>query len=228
MPPQDDLYEVLDTYMPSLQEGDVLLITSKVLGIHQGRCIPVGDITDKDELIRAEAESYIDRDMAAKYPIMLTIKHHTLIASAGIDESNANDHYVLWPEHIQQTAQEIWSHLRKTRGVKNLGIIITDSHSLPLRWGVLGVAIGFFGFEPLVDLRGKQDIFGRPLSMTQQNIPDAIAAFGVMLMGEANECTPLLLVRSLKIQFTEKDMSDTFWIEPKDDMFKPLLDVFKK
>lgn len=228
VPPQDDLYDVLDTYLPPLEEGDVLLITSKVLGIHQGRCIPISEVSDKDELIRREAEKYTERDPAAKYPVMLTIKHHTLIASAGIDESNANGYYILWPEHIQQAAQDIWNHIRGTRGIKNLGIIITDSHSLPLRWGVLGVAIGYFGFEPLVDLRGKQDIFGRPLAMTQQNISDAIAAFGVMLMGEADECTPLLLVRGLGLRFIDTDTSDAFWIEPKDDMFKPLLDVFNK
>ena len=229
LPPKDDLYQVLDEYLPELQEGDVLLVTSKVLGIHQGRCIPIKDVSDKDKLIRQEAEQYIERDMAAQYPIMLTIKHHTLIASAGIDESNANDHYVLWPENIQQTAKELWEYVRAIRKIKNLGIIITDSHSLPLRWGVLGVSIGYFGFEATTDLRGKPDIFGRKLTMTRQNIPDAIAAFGVLLMGESNECTPLLLARGLPLlQFTDVDSSNPFWIEPKDDMYKQMLSVFKK
>src|SRR5205814_1858990 len=113
--------------------------------------------------------------------------HHTLIASAGIDESNGNGYYILWPEQIQQVAKEIWEHVRKTKNIQNLGVIITDSHSLPLRWGVLGVAIGFFGFMPLTDLRGKMDIFGRSLIMTRQNIPDAIAGAGVYFMGEGDE-----------------------------------------
>ena len=228
LPPKDDLYEVLDAYLPSLEEGDVLLITSKVVAIHQGRCISIQDVQDKDALIREEAEKYLERDMAAQYPIMLTLKHHTLIASAGIDESNANGHYVLWPQHIQQTAQKLWSYIRQIRKVKNLGIIITDSHSLPLRWGVLGVAIGYFGFHPTIDLRGRPDIFGRPLTMTRQNVPDAIAALGVMLMGEANECTPLLLARGLTIGFTDTDSKEPFWVEPKDDMYQRLLAVFEK
>src|SRR5579859_7195813 len=134
LPPRDDLYEVLDTYLPPLKEGDVLLVTSKVVAIHQGRCIPVGDVPNKDELIRHEAEQYLERDHAAKYPVMLTIKHHTLVASAGIDESNANGHYILWPKNIQQTARDLWRYVRKVRKVKKLGIIITDSRSLPLRW----------------------------------------------------------------------------------------------
>jgi dihydrofolate synthase / folylpolyglutamate synthase len=229
LPPKDDLYEVLGTHLPPLEEDDVLLVTSKVVAIHQGRCIPKGDVPDKDALMRSEAESYIERDMTALYPIMLTIKHHTLIASAGIDESNANGHYILWPEHIQQTAQEIWQHVRKIRNITNLGVIITDSHSLPLRWGVLGVAIGFFGFEPTTDLRGKSDIFGRVLTMTRQNIPDAIAGLGVLMMGEANECTPMLVARGLDfVTYTDKDRSEEFWVDQKDDMFGKLLDVFEK
>lgn len=228
LPPKDDLYEVLEKYLPPLKEGDVLLITSKVVGIHQGRCIPLSEVPDKDELIRQEAEKYLERDFTARYPVMLTIKHHTLVAAAGIDESNGNGYYVLWTENIQKTAEEIWNHVRKVRQIKNLGIIITDSHSLPLRWGVLGVAIGYFGFHPTKDLRGTFDIFGRKLTMTRQNIPDALAAFGVMLMGESNECTPLLLVRGIKLEFTSRDSSEPFWIEPKDDMYRQMLAVFEK
>lgn len=229
LPPKDDLYQVLSESLPPLQEGDVLLITSKVVGIHQGRCMPIKDAPNKDVLIKQEAEQYLERDTNALYPIMLTIKHHTLIASAGIDESNSNGHYIFWPDNIQQTAKELWEYVRTIRNIKNLGIIITDSHSLPLRWGVLGVSIGYFGFEPTTDLCGKPDIFGRPLTMTRQNIPDALAAFGVLLMGESSECTPLLLARGIPLlKFTEADTSKDFWVEPKDDMFKPLLDVFKK
>lgn len=228
IPPKDDLYEVLNTSLPPLEEGDVLLITSKVVAIHQGRCVPHDQVADKDALIRHEAEKYLERNQTAVYPIMLTIKHHTLIASAGIDESNANGYYVLWPERIQETAQELWAYIRKARGIKNLGVIITDSHSVPLRWGVLGISIGFFGFEPTIDLRGRQDLFGRKLTMTRQNVPDALAAFGVFLMGEANESTPLPLVRGFTLSFTDKEASQPFWVEPKDDMYHALLAVFDR
>ena len=160
---------------------------------------------------------------------MLTVKHHTVIASAGIDESNGNGYYVLWPTNIQSTARELWNYVRTIRNVKELGIIITDSHSLPLRWGVLGVTIGFFGFEPTTDLRGKPDIFGRPLAMTRQNVPDAIAGLGVLMMGEAAESTPFLVARGLDfVTYTDTDKSEDFWVEQKDDMFGKLLDVFKK
>jgi dihydrofolate synthase / folylpolyglutamate synthase len=228
LPPKDDLFQVLDESLTDVQEGDIILVTSKVLAIHQGRCIPMSDVPDKDVLIRKEAEKYLERDRTAKYPIMLTLKHHTLIASAGIDESNANGHYIMWPDNIQQSAQELWNYIRAKHNIKNLGIIITDSHSLPLRWGVLGVAIGYFGFEPMIDLRGRLDIFGRPLAMTMQNVPDAIAAFGVLLMGESDECTPLLVARGMRVSFIEKDTSNKFWVEPKDDMYGQLLAIFDK
>ena len=120
LPPKDDLFSVFDEYLPPLKEGDILLVTSKVLGIHQGRCIPISEVSDKYALMRKEAEKYLEPDYSAKYPIMLTLKHHTLIASAGIDESNANGYYVFWPENIQQTAREIWEYVRKVRGVEKL------------------------------------------------------------------------------------------------------------
>lgn len=220
---------MFDTYLPKLQEGDIVLITSKVVAIHQGRCILVSEVPDKDTLVRREAEKYLERDRTAKYPVMLTIKHHTLIASAGIDESNANGYYILWPEHIQRTAKEIWEYICHKHNIGKLGVIITDSRSLPLRWGVLGVAIGFWGFEPTIDLLGKEDIFGRKLTMTRQNIPDAIAALGVYLMGESNESTPLLLVREFpNIVYTGRDVSEQFWVEPKDDMYQEMLKTFNK
>ncbi len=228
LPPKDDLYEVFDESLPKLKEGDVVLVTSKVVAIHQGRCIPVSAVPNKDDLIKKEAESYIERDKTIKYPVMFTIKHHTLIASAGIDESNGNGYYILWPEHIDEAAKEIWSYLRKAHNVKKLGIIITDSHILPLRWGVTGISIGHYGFEPSVDRRGEKDVFGRKLTMTWQNIPDSIAAFGVMLMGEGGECTPLLVARGLPLTFTSRQTSQKFWADPREDIYKPLLNKFKK
>jgi len=226
LPPKDDLFAVLDESLKDVQEGDIILITSKVLAIHQSRCIPVTEVTDKDALIKHEAELYIDRSRVPGAHAVLTLKHHTLIASAGIDESNANGHFILWPEHIDESTRELWEYIRAKHKVKNLGVILTDSHTIPLRWGVLGISLSHCGFMPLVDLRGQKDLFGRALTMTRQNIPDALAALGVLLMGEGNESTPLLMVRGYQATFTEEDTAAMLRVAPEEDLYKPLLDAF--
>ncbi|HUD02737.1 MAG TPA: coenzyme F420-0:L-glutamate ligase [Candidatus Paceibacterota bacterium] len=226
-PPKDDLFAVFDESLVDVQEGDIVLVTSKVLAIHQGRCVPIADVASKDELIKQEAEKYIDRSRVPGNYAVLTLKHHTLIASAGIDESNANGHYILWPENIDEATKEICRYLRKKHNVKNLGVILTDSHTIPMRWGVLGISISHYGFEPLADLRGTHDLFGRALTITRQNIPDALAAFGVLLMGEGSESTPILVARGYPATFTEEPTMQKLVVDPSQDIYKPLLDAFE-
>jgi len=229
-PPKDDLYGVMDAAMPKLREGDIVLITSKVVSIHQGRCIPVVDVSDKNELIIKEAEAYIPvAKISNPWGVILTIKQHTLIPTSGIDESNANGHYVLWPRKINETAHEIGQYLKKKHRVKKLGVIITDSHTVPMRWGVVGVSIGFWGFNPLKDYRGAKDLFGRKLKFTQANIPDALSALSVMLMGEGNERVPIVIARDVPgIRFSSRNFYRDFVIDPKLDLYAPLLKVFKR
>ena len=161
LPPKDNIYELLDTFLAELSEGDILLVTSKILAIHQGRCVKITDTLDKDALIMQEAEKHIPRARVPQEHVILTIKQNTLIPSAGIDESNANGFYVLWPVNSNEAAREIWEYARKKWRIAKLAVIITDSHTIPLRYGVLGISIGFFGLRPLKDYRGTLDIFGR-------------------------------------------------------------------
>ena len=89
---------------------------------------------------------------------IITIKGHTLIANAGIDESNANGYYILWPKRPSALAKEIRAYLKKKYKIKNLAVVVTDSHIIPLRHGTTGISIGFYGMEPLYDYRGMPDI----------------------------------------------------------------------
>jgi F420-0:gamma-glutamyl ligase len=79
-------------------------------------------------------------------------------------------------------------------GITNLGIILTDSHWTPLRRGTTGISVGLYGFQALLDYRGRPHIFGRPLVATHANRADAMAAAAVGLMGEAAECVPAAIV----------------------------------
>lgn len=228
-PPKDDIYKVMDEYLPALKEGDVLLITSKVLGIHQGRCVKTGEVKNKDELIKKEADVFIPREECPRGYVVLTVKGSTLIPSAGIDESNADGHYVLWPKEVNKLAKEICGYLKKKFAIKKLAVIITDSHVIPLRRGLMGISIGFYGLCPLKDYRGKKDIFGRVLKISQSNIVDALASMGVLLMGEGNEQTPMVIVRGAEfVDFTERETHRDAFIPIEEDIFEPLLRIFYK
>lgn len=228
-PPQDSLYPVLDESLPALAEGDLVLITSKALAIHQGRCVPIDSVKNKDRLIAHEAEAMIPRSRVPGQVATITLKGSTLIPAAGIDESNGDGYYVLWPENIQNLLKEIWSRLRKKNAIRNLGVIATDSHTTPLRYGVIGISIGAFGVIPLADYRRRPDIFGRALKFTQANIIDSLAATGVLLMGESNEQCPLLIIRNVPgVRFSPRNHWNDLIIPPDQDIYRPLLDRFKR
>src|SRR3990167_3939436 len=105
-PPKDSLWDLLDEHIAKIKDGDIVLITSKILGIHQGRCIPLSSKVDKETLVRQEADEMISERSPTHAPFQITIKHNTLIASAGIDESNASEHYVLWPRNTNRLLRE--------------------------------------------------------------------------------------------------------------------------
>jgi len=228
VPPQDDLYKLLDEFLPELKEKEVVFVTSKIVAIHQGRCIPVSEVKDKDDLIKQEADYYIPRADSPNNYVVLTIKDHTLIPSAGIDESNANKHYILWPKEINKTATDIKNYLQNKFNIKNLGIIITDSRCTPFRYGVVGVAIGYSGIKPLKNYVGSSDIFGRQLKVSKVNIIDSLAATAVLCMGEGAEQTPLALASELEslVEFTNEDMTEEIFIPKEEDIYYPLLKDF--
>jgi F420-0:gamma-glutamyl ligase len=229
LPPQDDLFELMDQHLPKLKEGDILFITSKILGMHQGRTVKIQKPNDKFQIIKQEADFSLPKHKVGGHGFMLTIKDHTLIPSAGIDESNGNGYHILWPQNTQKLLREIWKYLSKKHHIKNLGIVATDSHTIPLRWGTQGISIGFYGFKPLVDYRGQKDIFGRLLKYTQSNVVDSLTATAVLLMGEGKEKTPMLIARGLNfVKFTTKDLYKTLVINPKHDIYAPLLKPFRR
>ena len=229
LPPKDDLLEVLDQSIEQLEENSILALSSKVVSIWQGRCIKMSEYPNKDELIREEADLYLPRDFAPNGWVMHTIKDGQLIPTAGIDLSNANGYYILWPKDPMQAAKEIRNYLKKKFNLKNIGVIITDSHSVPLHRGVVGIALGFAGFVPIKDYRGKKDIFGREFRVEMANLADMLSCGAVLVMGEGPEQTPLACVSDiLFIKFSEnykeEETSDSSFIVPIDeDLFGPFI-----
>lgn len=138
--PKECLEEILGLYVPVLQEKDILVITSKIVSLCQGRIVDKEKIS-KPDLIKQEAEAVL-QTQAHPYHLYLTLKEGILIPSAGIDESNGDDMYILYPENIQHIAIYIWQYLLKKHTIQSLGIVITDSHTTILRRGVTGIALG--------------------------------------------------------------------------------------
>ena len=225
-PPKDEIWDILDNL--KIRDGDIVFITSKILAIHQGRCVPCR-AEDKEELIRRESSHHLPYVTRGGFRCNLTITDNILIANAGIDESNADNHYILWPKNVDELCREIRAHLCKKNNIKNLGVISTDSHTTPLRWGVMGITTGLSGIEPLRDLRGTPDIFGRKTQIARVNIIDALSAMAVLMMGECAEQTPIVILRGYgDIVFNPLADMSSFKIAPEDDLFEPILRTITK
>ncbi|MDR1267868.1 MAG: coenzyme F420-0:L-glutamate ligase [Holosporales bacterium] len=207
--PNEDLLALVDRYVPPLEEGDVVALTSKVVALCQGRVLPEGSAPDKAALVREESEWFLEEDLSLPESIAITIKEGILIASAGIDTSNGHGNYILWPKNPHQAAAAVWEHLRARDGLERLGVLLTDSQTRPLRWGVVGVGIAWCGFSPLWDCRGAQDIWGRPLQFTKINVLDGLAASAVLSMGESAEQTPIAVLREAPyVRFSDTPPTD--------------------
>ena len=151
----------------------------------------------------------------------------------GIDESNGNGYYILWPKDPQKTANEARKYLARKFGLKKVGVIITDSKITPLRWGVTGSAIVHSGFAPLNNYIGDKDIFGRELKFTKTNIMDGLGAAAVMIIGEGNEQTPLAVIEDVPfVRFqqrnpTRKELAEVRITMMEDDLYRPILTSVK-
>jgi len=220
------LFELLDEYVTEMEERSVLAITSKVVSLCEGAVVPVGSI-DKAELIKREADRYVEMPLN-EYGIIFTVVGNTLMPNAGIDESNAGDVYVLWPRDPQATANEVRAYLAKRFGLEQVGVVITDSTTRPLRWGVGGVAIAHSGFKEINDYRGKDDLFGRELKVSTAAVAEGLASAATLVMGEGAECTPLAMLSELPfVEFQPRDPSqrelEALKISVENDVYGPLL-----
>lgn len=229
LPPKDDLLGVIKESLPRLEEKTIVAVTSKVVSIWQGRCIPREQFSDKDKLVAKEADWYLPREAVPGRRAMLTLKHNVLVPTAGVDESNGNGYYILWPRDTRGMARTLYQWVRQTYRAKHCGIIITDSHSVPLRRGTIGLSLAHYGFLPLKDYRGTRDLFGRKLVVTQANVVDSLAAAAVLAMGEGDEGTPLALISDIPFvafssgaRMSRKPFSSLI-VDRKEDLYAPLL-----
>lgn len=220
------LTALLDTALSQFAEKSILVITSKIVALCEGTVADPQQIS-RDDLIRRESQYFISPEKS-QYGYHFTVTNNTLIASAGIDESNAGGVMVLWPRDAQKTANDVRAYLKKRFSLTHVGVLIVDSTNQPLRRGTYGISLAHSGFKELHDYRGRADLFGRPLRMTVSNVSSGLAAAAVVTMGEGDESTPLAVVADVPfVEFVATDPTDAELAELRiamnDDLFAPLI-----
>jgi len=210
----EELFAFVSSHVPKLNDGSILVVTSKIVALAEGR---IADLKDKDRIIKQESTWAVK----TKY-VWLTEKDGMILANAGVDASNAGGKLILLPKDSFKTADNLRKQLLKYYKIKNLGVVITDSRIMPLRAGVVGVALGYAGFKGLRDYRGKKDISGRKLKFTQTDVADSLATAAILVMGEGSERRPLAVITHAPVQFTARVNKKELLIPLKDDMYAPL------
>jgi len=192
------------------QADDVLVVAQKIVSKAEGRLVYLPDVTPspradelatitrKDprlvELILRESD-----DVLRARPGLLVVEHRLgfVCANAGVDQSNvrgSDEWALLLPADPDASARRLRAAIAAATGVRP-AVIIGDSHGRAWRFGTVGVAIGVAGLHPLADLRGQPDLTGRVLQHTEVGVADELAAAAGLLMGQAGEGTPAVLVR---------------------------------
>lgn len=218
---REDLTTFVVRYIPKVSENSVIVVTSKVVALSDGRTV----LIDPRVSLEKQHETVIKKEcnfMMQTPHTWLTVKDGMVMASAGVDESNANGKFILLPKDSFVAARNVRRKLKKRYGVKKLGVLVTDSRILPLRVGVVGVALGYAGFKGIRDYRGTPDIFGRTLKLSRTDVADSLATAAVLCMGEGREQQPLAIITDAPIEFVEKVNRRELTIDPKSDLYAPL------
>ncbi|MFI1150451.1 coenzyme F420-0:L-glutamate ligase [Streptomyces sp. NPDC020817] len=211
--PGDDLARLIAAAGPALRDGDVLLVTSKIVSKAEGRIVRA---ESREDAIDAETVRVVARRGALR---IVENRQGLVMAAAGVDASNTEPGTVLLlPEDPDASAAAIRAGLRELLGV-DVGVIVTDTFGRPWRSGLTDVAIGAAGVRVLDDLRGGTDDRGNPLSATIVATADELAAAGDLVKGKANGL-PVAVVRGLGHVLGEGSAAADLVRAPADDMFR--------
>ena len=215
----DELTNALSKNKISLENGDVIVISSKYISNSQGRIIDTTNImiseqsnyiSEKFKIKPKFAEVILresDKIFGGVSGFVITSSDNILAPNAGIDKSNSDGtKLILYPENPYQVAENIKRKIFFEYNI-HVGIIIVDSRLMPARVGTVGVAIACAGFEPVNDLRGKQDLDGNPLKVTFQATADNLASIANHKMGEGSESQPIAIIKNSECNLTNRTIS---------------------
>lgn len=238
--PGNDLASLIEDGLAAaklkLAQGDILVLAQKIVSKAEGRYAKLADVTpsseavalaektDKDarlvELILSEASKVLRHR-----PGLIIVEHKLglVMANAGIDASNIGPdggakQVLLLPEDPDASARKLRSEFAARTGIE-VGVIINDSVGRAWRRGIIGTAIGAAGLPVRLDLRGQDDLFGRPLMVTEVGLGDELAAAASLLQGQADEGQPVVLIRGLEVAGAAETARDLVRDE-NEDMFR--------
>jgi coenzyme F420-0:L-glutamate ligase/coenzyme F420-1:gamma-L-glutamate ligase len=241
--PGDNLFSIMNDALKrceiQMENGDILVITQKIISKAQGRYVDLSTIqpskraqeiaqrTNKDprfvEVVLSESCEVLRTEPGR---FIVVHKYGFVCANAGIDHSNVHpkgvtnpdDWVLLLPEEPDNTADAIREEFQDAYQ-KKCGVLIIDSHGRAWRKGTVGVTIGVAGIPALEDLRGKPDLFGYKLQVSEVAAADELAAAASLVMGQATESIPVVHVRGFPYPLRESSMKEL--IRPKEeDLFR--------
>ena len=220
---------VLKNQNLQLENNDILAFTSKIVAYAEGRLVKLAEVKPSKnanqlarkfslqpefaELILREA----DKIYGGVEKAVLTLNNGILTANAGIDNKNAPPGFaVLWPLNPREWARKTREEVKRKTG-KKIGVLIVDSSLVPLRIGTSGLALAVAGFKPIKDTRGERDLYGKPLIITRHAVADDLASAAHLLMGEAAEKTPIVLIKDAPVDFDETAYGSEEMMMPSDE-----------
>ena len=217
----DIIISELDGQGKLLKEGDIIVIAEKVVATSQGRVVCLSDVKEISQEAKKLSglydmdERYVELIMREASMILGGMTHvilakvnDFLIANAGIDQSNAGPNkVVLLPDNLKKVVWEYREILKTKYNLNDFGVIIADSRVQPLRKGTIGIAIATAGFEPIEDLIGHPDLFNRPMEITTRAVADDLASAAQFLLSEADQRTPVVVIRGSNVEFSENPLS---------------------
>ena len=218
----------------SMEDGDVIAIASKVVAYGQGRVERIDGFKKGSELAELMHNKYrvlrwkanlilkeADRIIGgySRHRYVLTVNNGLPVAKAGADTSNApRSHVVLHPLDPMGEAKRGVMWAKEVYGAR-IGALIVDTKLSLFRRGVVGAALGYWGFGSLFDYRGMEDIFGRTFRFTVVDVADGLASAAGVVMGEGDERTPFVLIRGAPIELREDRDPPPVNVEPEECFF---------
>ena len=215
------LLKTLEKNNTELEEGDVLVISTKYISNSQGRIVNLENIRTSEEgmniskkfQLKPEIAEIIIRESDKIFGgiggFVITSSDNIMAPNAGIDKSNIKKgKAILYPTNPYLTAEQIRRKIFLKLFI-HVGIILVDSRLMPARIGTSGVAISCAGIEPVLDMRSKEDLDGNSLKVTFQAVVDNLATIANYKMGEGAELKPFAIVRNSDAKLTDRKISST-------------------
>ena len=220
----------------TLLRRDVVVIAQKVISKAEGRFVDLTTVRPSSEAMNLGAE--IEKDarfvqvvlsesnsvVRSRKGLIITEQLQGFVmANAGVDQSNVaaqdgSEQVLLLPQDADASAQEIRKRLEAYYGCE-IAVVINDSFGRPWRRGIVGVAIGCAGLPSVIDIRGESDLFGRVLQVTEIGFADEIASAASLLMGQASEGRPVVVLRGLNWAAPESPAT-SICRPPEEDLFR--------